>query len=225
MTAPARHRARGFTLVEVLVALMVMAVMAAMAQRGVQALQTANRAGQDRMERSLRLATVLTQFEQDLAALYDAEAERAPPAVAFDGATLRLLRRTADGAQLVAWSFKGGRFLRWAGQPLLSLGQLDQAWQRSQLLDGSEREQVVALDGVQAVQVYFWWGSAWSNAQSTGNLAVAGGSVQAPPPPASGASAPRPPTTRQGVPRGVRLVLTLAGGGQVTRDVLMGPQP
>jgi hypothetical protein len=82
---------------------------------------------------------------------------------------------------------------------------------------------------VQSLQVYFWWGSAWSNAQSTGNVAVAGGGVQVPSPaasgspsaPGSGASGPRPPTTRQGVPSAVRLVLSLPGQGPVTRDILM----
>jgi general secretion pathway protein J len=64
-------------------------------------------------------------------------------------------------------------------------------------------------------QVYFFRGNAWSNAQSSGDVAA----------PAAGASAP----ARQVLPSGVRLLLSFAEGsgriGSVTRDTVLGPQP
>ena len=80
---------RGFTLVEVLVALFVMALLAAMAWRGVDGIARAKSAGQERMELTLRLDTVLTQWEQDLNSVHD---NLAVQALAFDGATLRIVR-------------------------------------------------------------------------------------------------------------------------------------
>jgi general secretion pathway protein J len=66
-----RRFAAGFTLVEVLVALMVMAIMAVMAWQGVDGIVRARDANQARLERSLRLNTVIAQWEQDLAAVQD----------------------------------------------------------------------------------------------------------------------------------------------------------
>ncbi len=91
----------GFTLVEVLVALVVMATLAVMAWRGVDGIVRTRDASHTRMENTLRLTTVLAQWEQDLASLQQTEAV---PALSFDGATLRLTRRTDEGVQLVAWS-------------------------------------------------------------------------------------------------------------------------
>ena len=64
-------KARGFTLVEVLVALFIMAVMAGLAWRGIDGMARARDAGQQRMEQALRLDTVMTHWEQDIAALQD----------------------------------------------------------------------------------------------------------------------------------------------------------
>jgi general secretion pathway protein J len=97
---------------------------------------------------------------------------------------------------------------------------LQDAWLASQQLLGNEPAQLRLLEGVTGWQIYFYRGNAWSNAQSSADVA---------PPPAAGASAPL--TVRQLLPTGVRLVLTLQGGGadpatapKLTRDVLLAPQ-
>ena len=59
----------GFTLVEVLVALLVMAVMAGMAWQGVDGIVRTRNATQVRLEQALRLNTVIAQWDQDLAAI------------------------------------------------------------------------------------------------------------------------------------------------------------
>ena len=61
----------GFTLVEVLVALLVMAVMAGMAGQGVDGIVRSRDASQVQLERTLRLNTVIAQWDQDLAAIQD----------------------------------------------------------------------------------------------------------------------------------------------------------
>jgi general secretion pathway protein J len=69
------------------------------------------RDGQPRaIDRTTRLATVLTQWEQDLQAVHDTGVV---PALAFDGQTLRLTRRVEGGVQLVAWSLRTASWQRW----------------------------------------------------------------------------------------------------------------
>lgn len=203
---------QGFTLVEVLVALVVTSLMAAMAWQGVDGMIRARDASQRRLETTLRLSTALAQWQQDLASLQETPTV---PGLRFDGASLQMTRRTPAGLQLVVWSLREGRWLRWAG-PSATLGRdLQDSWLRSQQLQGGEAGQVVVLEGVSEWQVYFFRGNAWSNAQSSGDLAA----------PAPGASAP----ARQVLPNGVRLALSFAEGsgfsGGVTRDTVLGPQP
>ena len=104
MRAPSKPQDRGFTLVEVLVALMIMAIMAGMAWQGVAGIVRARDSNQSRLERSLRLNTVISQWEQDLAALQQTSV--VPAALSFDGAAVRLTRRTTGCLQLVVWSLR-----------------------------------------------------------------------------------------------------------------------
>ena len=64
----------GFTLVEVLVALVVMSLMAAMAWQGVDGMIRARDASQRRLEATLRLNTALAQWQQDLASVQETPA-------------------------------------------------------------------------------------------------------------------------------------------------------
>jgi general secretion pathway protein J len=199
---------RGFTLVEVLVALLIMAILAAMGWQGVDGMIRARDISQDAAERTLRLTTVIAQWEQDLGSIYDSATV---PALNFDGATLRLTRTTPEGAQVVAWSLREGVWQRWASPSVRRAFELQQAWLRSQQLIGNEDQQVRVLDGAGDWQVYFYRGNAWSNAQSSADVVVA-------PSPAISPNA----LPRATLPTGVRLVLTL-GERRLTRDVMLGP--
>lgn len=210
------RRARGFTLVEVLVALMVMSILAVMAWQGVDGIVRARQASEARLEQTLRLNTVLAQWEQDLSSVQDTAAV---PALTFDGTTLRMVRRTGSGLQVVAWSLRPGdqgqRWLRWASPPVTGLRDLQDHWMQSQQFVGSEPGQLSTVTGLSQWQVYFYHGNAWANAQSSGDVAI---------PAADAASAP----TRELLPTGVRVVLSFAEGsglaGSLIRDVAMGPQ-
>lgn len=208
------RKASGFTLVEVLVALLIMAILSAMAWQGVDGMVRARDASQEAAERTLRLTTVMAQWEQDLSSLYD---NPTVPAIAFDGANLRLARVTPDGAQVVVWSLREGVWRRWASQSVKRSAELQQAWLMSQQLIGTEGQQVRLLDGAMDWQIYFFRGNAWSNAQSSAGVAVV--PVQSPttPSPAPGV-VPRAP-----LPSGVRLVLSFGDERRLTRDVMLGP--
>jgi general secretion pathway protein J len=209
---------RGFTLVEVLVALAIMALLATMAWQGVDGMVRAKEVSQVASERSLHLSSVLAQWEQDLLAIHDGGAA---PALAFDGANLRLTRRADEGVQLVVWSLREGIWRRWASPNLRRVDELQQAWLRSQQLLGNEQGQIKLFDGVVSWQLFFYRGNSWSNAQSSGNLVAA--APAAPSAPASAASAPVLGVSRTELPTGVRMVVEF-GSGTVTRDIVLGPQ-
>ena len=204
------RRQSGFTLVEVLVALVLMAVLSGMAWQGLDGISRARTASQARVEQTLRLNTVLAQWEQDLQSVFDTSLV---PALAFDGVTLRLVRRHADGLQVVAWSLREQRWLRWTGAVVTQPAALRESWLASQQLLGNETAQLRMQDGLASWQVYFYRGNAWSNAQSS-----AGSNPSAP---------TNPPATRTPLPSGVRVVLAFDGAGlsgNLTRDILLGPQ-
>lgn len=222
----ARRRTQGFTLVEVLVAIALMSMLAGLAWRGVAGMAEARTDSQDRMDRHLRLTTVLAQWEQDMAMLHNTAAV---PSLTFDGATVRLVRRVEQGSiggvQVVAWQRRDQRWLRWPGPVTADAQALRESWFLSQQLLGNEPQQLLMLDGLSSWQVYFYRDNAWSNAQSSAG-AAAPAQALIPAPPASGASAP-PAAPKAPLPTGVRVVLSLEGrglSGELTRDVLVPPQ-
>lgn len=209
-----RARAGGFTLVEVLVALLVMSVMAGLAWRGIDGLARAREATESNLEATERINTVVAQFEADLQALYDPDASAGTggsagssggggpvPALSCDGSTLRLTRVAEGGVQMVAWQLRSPLWLRWASPVVLRAGELQEQWLRSQQLLGNETGQLRLLEGASGMQLYFFRGNAWTNCQSSAGTA--------------------------GQIRGVRLVLTLTQPreGTITRSIALGAQP
>ena len=235
MSAPGVGPRRGFTLVEVLVALVIMAVVAAMGWQGVAGMSRAREIATAASERTLRLSAVVGQWEADLAAVYDSPQV---PGLSFDGASLRIARRTEDGVQLVVWSLRDGLWRRWPGPVSRRAGELQQAWLASQQLQGNEPGQLQLLDGVTDWQLYFWRGQGWSNAQSSGDLverpraaapaasaaSTSDGGAAAP---VGGASVPIVTGSngaRAQLPSGVRLQIDLPEG-RILRDVMLSPAP
>jgi general secretion pathway protein J len=222
----ARCHARGFTLIEVLVALLIMAILATLSWQGLDGIVRARERSRDAIDATVRLTTVMTQWEQDLQAMVDTGVLASP--ITFDGMTLRLTRRTDGGVMMVAWAVRNGVWQRWTSPLMTRVGEVQENWMRSQALQGNEPTQLTVASDASQWQIYFNRGGQWANSQSTGELAA--GAVAPPPePPASSASsaspassaAAAPPVARELLPDAVRLQITL-GGKVLTRDIALG---
>jgi general secretion pathway protein J len=244
--------ARGFTLIEVLVALLILSVLAATAWKGIDAISTSRQIADANLKQTLRVQSVMTQLDADLSQVMDTQIVTG---MQFDGANLRLTRRTSSGVQVVVWTVRQRRLLRWASPETSRVGDLQGYWRTSNQLQGREPGTLVALSGVDQWQVYCFRNGNLSNCQSTGNLVPA--APAAPGPMASGAGtsggsgsaggstggtggtpggatgqgqgAVAALASREQLPQAVRSQLALGEGsgmaGVVTRDMMLSPQP
>ena len=233
-----RCGARGFTLVEVLVALFILSVLALMAWRGLDALVRTRDGVRQRHEEVMSLQNALGQWERDLQQIQGAGTV---PALRFDGASLWLTRRAPsadEGLQVVCWTVRDGLWLRWASAPATEVRPLHEAWNAAQAWARIAPQALPVLEGAQAWQVYYYrdGDNQWTHALSTGTRRRTDVGAAVPPPPARGASdaedggtppaAPAEGALREDeeLPQGLRLVLNLPRG-PLTRDLRLPSQP
>jgi general secretion pathway protein J len=208
MAAPARlRRTSGFTLIEVMVALLIMAILAALAFRGIDALTRAKTAALAATDRTLKLNTGMSQFDYDVSQIVDSKV--LPKPLMWDGASLRFARRTPDGIQLVMWTLQDRRWQRWASGATTHVSELTNAWMQTQQWDAISGSAVTVLSDVDSFQEALCnpnsiatSGCSWNNGGSTSGTVV---------PPGGGTQAIAQPT-------GVRITLKMADGGELMRE-------
>ena len=215
---------RGFTLVEVLIALALMAVMGGLSWQGIDSLLRSRSAVQAEHARSTVLGTVLAQWRADLNAAITLPGMGKDSGIDWDGRVLRITRRStevnADGSDsgvwVVAWRWQtegsqaSGPWRRWQSESLRDSASVQKAWAQAAVWgqnssDSASRQ--TDLLPLQGWQIYFYRDNAWGNA-----LSSAGTSTNA----VTGAGAGSP-----SVPNAVRAVIQLApdsGRGSITID-------
>jgi general secretion pathway protein J len=216
----ARRASRGFTLVELLVALFALALLAIMSWRGLDGMTRAQSQTEARADEVLTLQVGLAQWAADLDSIVELPQSSA---LDWNGRVLRLTRRgtgsPADGVLVVAWTRRivngSGTWLRWQSPQVTTRGQLEEQWLQADTWSlnpgDAEKRAEVSVTPLDDWQIFYFRENAWTNPQSSDATNV------------PAAAAPVPPAARRNViPDGVRLVLNLPQGhpisGILTRD-------
>ncbi len=224
MTIPtvARRLPYGFTLVEVLVALLVMSIMAVLSWQGIDGMVRANEHNRQRADELAAVQNGLQQWKADLDQMVDSKlspvaaqtsATSAAKAIDFDGRVLRITRLVStDEVRVVAWGTRAAdssstssrKLLRWVSEPVRTRAQWQAAWDQAgrwgQNPSDADRAREVSVLNVDEWQIFYYRNDSWSNPLSESG------------PDASSAINPD----------GVRMILRLAAGqlpgGRLTLD-------
>ena len=176
---PSRLPAKGFTLIELMVAISILAMIAVLSWRGLDGMMRAQQITQTRADQVLAIQAGLGQWRADLDALVQIP-DTTP--LEWDGLVLRMTRRNltapTDGLLVVGWTLRvidgQSQWLRWQSPPVQTALLRVASWARNPSDEEIARE--VAVMPLVEWQIFFYRGNAWSSALSSeGNSAVAAG--------------------------------------------------
>jgi general secretion pathway protein J len=161
----ARRQARGFTLVELLVAIGILAMVAVLGWRGLDGIVRARVALTNQMETTRGMQLAFAQMQSDCEHVAGPEILDQRPYLIADKDRLTLVRIVSSEGeptrlQVVAYRLVNGTLTRRESQATRDLTQLDAMW-KAISSDGDTSQQVALQGGVTEMQVLFWQNNQW----------------------------------------------------------------
>jgi general secretion pathway protein J len=208
------HRGRGFTLVELLVAISILAIVAVLGWRGLDGIVRSRVALTEQMEttRGMQLAFAQMQSDCEHIALREVLDQRPYLLAGADRFTVVrevFTENQPSRLQVVAYRIVNGTLVRRESASTRDLAQLDALWQ-AQISDTDTSGAVALLPGVAGMQISTWQNNAWHKAGAdAGTNASAGLGTDI-----AGASPPGAPRTNLPVasdPTGMMVALQQQG--------------
>ena len=158
-------RARGFTLVELLVAIGILAMVAVLGWRGLDGIVRARVALTDQMEMTRGMQLAFAQMQSDCEHAVDATMLGSRPFLLHADNRLTLVRTVFNEneparLQVIAYRLVDGQLMRRESNTTRDLVELDALWQAS-VSDTDPTPPVTLQGGVQSMGVLVWQNNAW----------------------------------------------------------------
>jgi general secretion pathway protein J len=164
-SATLRRLPRGFTLVELLVAVAVLAIVAVLGWRGLDGIIRSRQALTEQMDQTRGLQLAFAQLQSDLEQLAPRAQLRQREQLLADATHLTMVRTVfAEGepsrVQVVSYRIREGVLLRQESIGTRDLVQLDTLWQAA-LNDMAQEQGVPLQSGVASLEARVWQNGAW----------------------------------------------------------------
>jgi general secretion pathway protein J len=206
-------RPRGFTLVELLVAISILAIVAVLGWRGLDSIVRARVALTQQMETTRGMQLAFAQMQSDCEHIAQRDVVDQRPYLLIGADRFTLVREVftenqPSRLQVVAYRIVNGTLIRRESQPTRDLVQLDALWQA--VTSDTDSNPAVALQaGVTGMQVATWLNNSWRQGGVDPGANAAGTAQAAPAPQQQSDQAP--PQQASNEPTGMQVALQAQG--------------